>query len=159
MADSALLQIGEKAPDFTLPTGPDEQVSLSDYSGRPVILAFYPADWSSVCGDQMSLYNEMLSVFEEHNAQLLGISVDGIWSHLAFSKDRNLQFPLLSDFHPKGEVANKYGAYLKDKGICSRSLFVIDGQRIVRYCYESPLSENPGADGIIKALEAMSSNQ
>src|SRR5258706_14513622 len=97
------LPIGTKAPDFTLRTTPDQKVSLSDFKGRNVILAFYPADWSPVCGDQLALYNEMRDQFENFNASLLAISVDGIWCHLAYGKDRNLHFILLSDFEPKGE--------------------------------------------------------
>src|SRR5271154_6364181 len=105
------LQSGTAAPDFTLSVTPDQKLSLRDLRGRPVILAFYPADWSPVCGDQMGLYNEILSEFEKHHAQLLGISVDGAWCHDAFSKDRHLHFPLLSDFEPKGAVAKKFGVY------------------------------------------------
>src|SRR5437870_1901697 len=110
------LPAGTPAPDFTLNHAPDERLSLRDYRGRPVILAFYPADWSPVCGDQMTLYNEVLSEFQRYGAQLLGISVDGVWCHAAFAKHRNLHFPLLSDFEPKGEVSRRYGAYRKKEG-------------------------------------------
>src|SRR5215467_15992475 len=96
---------GTIAPDFRLPTGPDQESSLSDFGGRPVVLVFYPADWSPVCSDQLALYNELLPEFYEFDAQIIGISVDGIWSHLAFSKDRKFHTPLLSDFEPKGAVA------------------------------------------------------
>ena len=103
----AALKAGTTAPDFTLPSGPNEKLSLSDFRGRPLILAFYPADWSPVCGDQMALYNEVLPEFERFNAALLGLSVDGVWCHRAFRQNRNLRFPLVSDFEPKGEVARK----------------------------------------------------
>src|SRR5256885_9805623 len=103
---STALPAGAAAPDFTLKSTPDEKVSLSDFRGRPVILAFYPADWSPVCGDQMALYNEVLPEFQRFNAELLGISVDGPWCHRAYREHRNLRFPLLSDFEPKGEVAS-----------------------------------------------------
>src|SRR6201984_751382 len=93
---------GTAAPDFTLASAPGRTVSLADFRGQPVILAFYPADWSPVCGDQMALYNEILPEFHRFNAELIGISVDGIWCHLAFAKDRKLRFPLLTDFEPKG---------------------------------------------------------
>src|SRR5277367_4151358 len=96
---------GARAPDFTLHSTPDQTVSLSDFGGRPVILAFYPADWSPVCSDQMALYNEILPEFENYDAALFGISVDGAWCHLAFARDRKLRFPLLSDFEPKGDVS------------------------------------------------------
>src|SRR5918996_132240 len=103
------LQSGRPAPDFRLSSTPDQVVSLSKLRGHPVVLAFYPADWSPVCGDQMALYNEILPEFRRFNAELLGISVDGVWCHLAFEHDRRLHFPLLSDFEPKGSVANHYG--------------------------------------------------
>ncbi len=103
------LATGTRAPDFTLHSTPDQTVSLRDFQGRPVILAFYPADWSPVCGDQMTLYNEILPEFQGCGAELLGISVDGVWSHRAFAESRRLHFPLLADFEPKGEVARRYG--------------------------------------------------
>ena len=99
---SAILSAGTVAPDFVLRSTPDQVVSLREFRGKAVVLAFYPADWSPVCGDQMALYNEMLSEFKGLNAQLLGISVDGSWCHAAFSKDRKLHFPILADSEPKG---------------------------------------------------------
>src|SRR5665213_887817 len=98
----AALPPGTAAPDFSLQSTPDQRVRLSEFRGQPVVLAFYPADWSPVCGDQMALYNEMLSEFQELNAELMGISVDGSWCHAAFSQNRKLHFPLLADFEPKG---------------------------------------------------------
>jgi peroxiredoxin len=122
MAD--LLAPGTKAPDFTLHATPDQTVSLSELTGRPVILAFYPADWSPVCGDQMALYNEILPEFHKHRAELLGISVDGVWCHAAFAHDRRLHFPLLADFEPKGAVASMYGVpggrILRTGSVCHR---------------------------------------
>jgi len=152
---SELLSPGTQAPDFSLRVTPDQRLSLSDLRGRPVILAFYPADWSPVCGDQMALYNEILPEFQKHNAELLGISVDGVWCHSAFAKDRNLHFPLLADFEPKGAVAKSYGAYFEAAGITERALFVIDKDGIIRWSYCSPIAVNPGADGILEALEAL----
>jgi peroxiredoxin len=145
------------APDFTLKTTPDQKVSLADFRGSPVILAFYPADFSPVCGDEMSLYNEILPEFQRFGAEIMGISVDGVWCHLAFSKARNLHFPLLSDFEPKGEVARKYGIYNKQEGICERALFVINKDGIIHWSYISPIGINPGAAGILKALESLDS--
>lgn len=153
------LQPDTPAPDFTLHTTPDQSVSLSEFRGQPVILAFYPADWSPVCGDQMALYNEILPEFHRYNAELLGISVDGIWSHLAFAKDRNLHFPLLSDFEPKGAVAREYGAYREHDGTSERALFVIDSAGVIRWSHVSPVGINPGADGILTALEAIQSSE
>ncbi len=149
---------GTAAPDFTLHSTPDQTVSLHEFRGRPVILAFYPADWSPVCGDQMSLYNEVLSEFQRYDAELLGISVDGAWCHAAFAGARKLHFPLLADFEPKGAVARTYGAFRDHDGFCERALFVIDGEGIIRWSYVSPVGVNPGADGILRALDALAPN-
>ena len=152
---ATLLQPGTPAPDFTLHSTPDQAVSLSEFRGRPVILAFYPADWSPVCGDQMALYNQILPEFSEYDAELIGISVDGVWCHAAFARDRNLHFPLLADFEPKGAVARRYGAYREHDGTTARSLFVIDADGVIRWSYCSPVGVNPGADGILRALDAL----
>src|SRR5271163_3220523 len=128
-----ILNAGTAAPDFNLQVTPDQRLSLSELRGRPVILAFYPADWSPVCGDQMALYNEVLPEFQRRNAALLGISVDGPWCHAQFAKDRHLHFPLLSDFEPKGEVAKKYQAFRAAEGVCERALFVIDKNGMIAW--------------------------
>jgi peroxiredoxin len=150
-----ILQPGTPAPDFTLHVTPDQKLSLGELRGRPVILAFYPADWSPVCGDQMALYNEVLPEFQRYNAELVGISVDGAWCHAEFAKNRRLHFPLLADFEPKGEVARKYLAYRDDDGFSERALFVIDKKGIIFWSYCSPVGVNPGADGILEALEKL----
>ena len=150
---SNILPAGTAAPDFTLHATPDQTLTLQGLRGRPVILAFYPADWSPVCGDQMALYNEVLPEFQRFNAELLGISVDGVWCHVAFSRDRKLHFPLLADFEPKGAVAKHYGAFRDADGVCERALFVIDKKGIIAWSYCSPIAVNPGADGILQALE------
>jgi peroxiredoxin len=152
---AAILPAGARAPDFELHATPDQLVSLSDFRGRTVILAFYPADWSPVCGDQMALYNEILPEFHKMGAEMIGISVDGAWCHAAFAAARKLHFPLLSDFEPKGAVAHAYGAYREGEGTSERALFVIDGEGVIRWSYCSPVGVNPGADGILEALEAM----
>ena len=146
---------GTEAPDFRLPSTPDQTLSLMEFRGQPVILVFYPEDWSPVCSDQLALYQELLPEFQKFNAELLGISVDGIWSHLAFAKDRNLEFPLLADFEPKGEVARTYQVYRAADGTSERALYVIDADGIVRWSYVSPVGINPGADGILRALESL----
>jgi peroxiredoxin len=156
---SSILAAGNVAPDFTLRVTPDQDLTLSDLRGRPVILAFYPADWSPVCGDQMTLYNEVLPEFRKHDAELLGISVDGVWCHAAFARDRHLHFPLLSDFEPKGAVARKYGAYRKKDGFAERALFVLDRDGTIAWSYCSPIAVNPGADGILEALEQLSAQE
>ena len=124
-----------------------------------MILAFYPADWSPVCGDQMGLYNEVLSEFHRLKAVLVGISVDGSWCHAAFAKDRKLHFPLLADFEPKGAVARSYGVYRDADGVTERALFVIDPEGTIYWSYVSPIGVNPGADGILAALEELASPQ
>ena len=146
---------GTPAPDFQLNVTPDQKLSLSELRGKPVVLAFYPFDFSPVCGDQLALYNEIISEFQSHNATLLGISVDSAWCHAAFTKDHNLHFPLLADFEPKGEVARAYGAYRDAEGMAERALYVIDKDGIIRWSYCSPIGVNPGADGILDALEAL----
>jgi peroxiredoxin len=148
---------GTVAPDFTLPSTPDQSVSLSEFRGQPVVLVFYPEDWSPVCSDQLALYQELLPEFQRLDAELVGISVDGIWSHLAFAKDRSLHFPLLADFEPKGEVSRRYQVYRSSDGTSERALYVIDADGIVHWSYVSPVGINPGADGILRALEELES--
>ena len=148
-----ILSPGTTAPDFNIPVAPDRKLSLSELRGRPVVLAFYPADWSPVCGDQMALYNEILPEFQKYDAELIGISVDGVWCHAAFAKDHHLHFPLAADFEPKGNVSQAYGAYRAADGVSERALFVIDREGVIAWSYLSPIGENPGADGILEALE------
>jgi peroxiredoxin len=154
-----LVPVGTAAPDFTLPSTVGGEVTLSALRGKPVILAFYPADWSPVCSDQLSLYQAVLPEFEQFGATLLGISVDSIWSHLAFAKSRGITFPLLSDFEPKGRVSREYGVYDEAGGTSERALFVLDPEGVVFWNHLSPRTVSPGADGILKALERMSEKQ
>ncbi len=149
------LPAGTKAPEFSLKSTPDQMVGLSDFKGRPVVLAFYPADWSPVCGDELAVFNQALREFEKYDAELLGISVDSAWCHVAFAQNRNLHFPLLADFNPKGEVAERYGVYLPQDGEAARALFVIDESGVIRWSYLSPIGVSPGADGILNALEEL----
>ena len=151
-----ILSKGSMAPRFHLFATPDQKLNLSDLKGKRVILAFYPADWSPVCSDQMALYNEILGLFKKFNAQVIGVSVDSKWCHMAFAKSRNLGFPLLSDFEPKGFVSKLYGAYNEIDGESKRALFVIDEEGIIQWSYLSPDAINPGADCILDALEEMS---
>lgn len=146
---------GMPAPDFSLPATPTDRLALRDLRGRAVILAFYPADWSPVCGDQMAFYNECLDEFAGHDARVLGISVDGPWCHAAFARERKLRFPLLADFEPKGAVARAYGVYRAQDGFCERALFVVDAAGIIRWRFVSPIEVNPGADGILAALVSL----
>jgi peroxiredoxin len=156
---SSALPGGTPAPDFELLSTPDQKVDLNHFRGRPVVLVFYPADWSPVCGDQLALYNELLPEFDRHAAQILGLSVDGVWCHTAYAQHRKLHFPLLADFEPKGRVAERYGVYRKPDGVAERALFVVDGRGVIRWSYVSPLGVNPGADGILRALEALNAKE
>jgi peroxiredoxin len=146
---------GTPAPDFRLKDTPDQGVSPGDFRGRPVVLAFYPADWSPVCSDQMVLYQEVMPEFQKYDAQILGISVDGVWCHLAFAKHHNIHFPLLADFEPKGEVSRAYHAYRQGDGFSERALYVLDPEGSIYWSYLSPVGVNPGADGILRALDDM----
>jgi len=155
------LDTGSRAPSFSLAASsrdadePRDWLTDNDFRGRPLILAFYPADWSPVCSDQMALYNAVLPEFERFGAALLGISVDGAFCHQAFARDRKLRFPLLADFEPKGQMARDYGVYRETAGTAERALFVLDGGGVVRWRYVSPINVNPGADGILRALESL----
>ena len=152
-APHGALPAGTPAPDFTLRCTADQSLTLSEFKGTPVILAFYPADWSPVCGDQMALYNQILPEFKRYGAEMVGISVDGVWCHQAFAEARNLHFPLLSDFEPKGEIARQYGVYRDREGVCQRALFVIDSDGVIRWSHVSPIGVNQGAEGILSALD------
>ena len=147
-----ILLKGEVAPSFELFATPDQKLKLSDLKGRRVILAFYPSDWSPVCGDQMAIYNESLRLFHKLNAEVIGVSVDSKWCHMAFAQNRSFHFPLLSDFEPKGNVSRSYGAYNEIEGQSKRALFVIDEQGVIQWSHLSPDGNNPGADGILEAL-------
>ena len=155
MATNSILQPGATAPDFTLRCTPDVTLRLSELRGRPVVLAFYQADWSPVCGEQMSLYNEMHEEFAEYGAQVVGVSVDGVWCHRAFARAKHIHFPLLADSEPKGEVSSAYGAYDDERGTSKRALFVIAHDSVIRWSYLSPTGVNPGAEGILHALESL----
>jgi len=152
---TAVLAPGQIAPDFTLPAGPSQKVRLADFRGKPVVLVFYPADWSPVCGDQLAFYNEITDEFDRYGAKLLALSVDGPWCHAAFAEQRKLDITLLSDFEPKGAVARQYGVYRAKDGLTERALFVIDAKGVIRWSYVSPIAINPGADGLLAALEAI----
>lgn len=151
------LTAGTPAPDFTLRATPDQTVSLSELRGHPVVLIFYPADWSPVCTDELAVFNQLLSEFQRMNAILLGISVDGVWCHGAFADARNLNFQLLSDFEPKGKVAREYGVYREKEGSSARATFVIDKDGVIAWSEVSPAGINPGAAGPLEAVEKLTS--
>jgi len=157
-APSQILAPGTPAPDFTLPYAPGKPMTLSRSLDKLIVLIFYPADWSPVCGDQLGLYNEILDEFQRYDAQLIGISVDGVWCHAQYAKERQFGFKLLADFEPKGAVARQFGAYRAADGLCERAIFVIDTKGIIRWSYLSPIDQNPGADGILAALDDLAAS-
>jgi peroxiredoxin len=151
---------GERAPGFTLPLSEQRRMSLDEFRGRPVILVFYPADWSPVCSEQMALYQGMVPEFERHEAQLIGISVDSVWSHRAFAESRGINYPLLSDFEPKGEVSRLYGSYSETTGTAQRTLFLLDRDGVVAWSHRAdPQERNPGGEGVLAALEVLSTER
>ncbi|MDX6589589.1 MAG: hypothetical protein QOI84_863 [Solirubrobacterales bacterium] len=148
-----MIAVGEPAPDFTLRDQDGEDVSLSDYRGRKVMLVFYPADFSPVCGDQLSIYQEVKPEIAEKGAELIGISVDSSWAHKAFQEKIGIDTTLLADFEPKGEVARAYGSYLDGAGTANRTLVLVDENGMVAWTYESPSpGEFPGANVVFDAL-------
>jgi len=150
-----VLEEGALAPDFTLNDDEGNVVTLSQVAA-PVVLIFYPADWSPVCSDELSVFSAARHLFEDRGAKLLGISVDGVWCHKAFRSQRNLSFPLLADFEPKGAVARSFGVYREGDGFTERALFVLDRDGRVAWSEVSPVGENPGANGALRAVEALS---
>ncbi len=151
-ADAAALPPGSRSP-------PDKWISLDQHRGSPVVLVFYPADFTPVCGEELAIFNEVLPELERHGAKVFGISVDSAWCHRAFAQDRHLRFPLLADFHPKGEVAGRYHSYREQDGFSERSLFVLDRDGKVFWSYVSPIDVNPGVDGVLDALERLDGEQ
>jgi peroxiredoxin len=149
-----VIEPGTKAPDFSLPDQDGNEVSLSDFAGQKLVLCFYPLDFSPVCTDQLSLYQEVLEELESKGAKLVGISVDSAYCHAAFRKQLNLTMPLLADFNPKGKVSQAYGAWIEGAGISNRALVLIeDGE--VKWSYAAPNpGEIPGANLVFDALSA-----
>jgi peroxiredoxin (alkyl hydroperoxide reductase subunit C) len=151
-----MIAAGEPAPDFTLRNQDGEQVSLADFRGRRVMLVFYPLDFSPVCSDQLSIYQEVKPQIEEKGVELVGISVDHGFAHKAFQEKLGIDTQLLADFEPKGEVARAYGAYIEQTGHANRSLVLVDEDGVVEWVHESPTPlEIPGANVIFDALASV----
>ena len=149
-----MIEVGEKAPDFTLNDQDREEVSLSDFGGAKLMLVFYPADFSEVCSDQLAIYQEVLGEIEAAGVKLVGVSVDSTETHKAFREKLGLEMPLLADFHPKGEVSRAYGVYLEDYGVANRCLVLIDEEGVVRWTHQPPsITDIPGANLIFDALD------
>ncbi len=158
----AIIQVGAQAPDFELPSSelendkPGKKIKLSDFRGKKnVVLAFYPLDFSPVCTGEMQCFRDDLSALDGVDAQVIGVSVDSAWTHAAFKRELGLKFPLVADFHPKGEMAAKFGLYLADKGITGRATVVVDKSGKVAWAKEQGLGEARDNKAIIAALAAL----
>ena len=150
-----MIEPGSSAPDFALPDQDGNIVKLDDLRGQTTVLVFYPLDWSPTCTDQLNVYQEVLGELEAAGAKLAGISVDSAWTHKAFQQHLGVTIPLLADFHPKGEVSARFGAYNEKYGVSRRALVMIGPDLEVKWAYKSPSPlEIPGANLIFDALEA-----
>ncbi len=148
-----MIEPGTSAPDFALPDQDGNIVKLEDLRGQTSVLVFYPLDWSSVCTDQLNVYQEVLADLEQEGVRLYGVSVDSAFSHKAFQDSLGITFPLLADFHPKGEVARAYGVFIEERGHNQRALVMIGSDLTVKWAYQSPTPlEIPGANLIFDAL-------
>lgn len=148
-----LLPAGTPAPDFSLAaSGGRSPLTLADFRGKPLIIAFYPADWSPVCGDQLVVYSEALDHLKRLGADIIGIAVDSAWCHRAYAEAQQIRFPLLADFEPKGAVARLYNSYDGQRGVARRTLFLVDAQDTIAWSYLSPDDVNPGLGGVMHAL-------
>ena len=149
-----MIAAGDQAPDFTLPDQDGNEVSLTDFRGRTMVLVFYPSDFSPVCTDQLNVYQEVLGELEEQGATLVGVSVDSAFAHKAFQEHLGITIPLLADFHPKGEVAKAYGVWAESHGVAGRCLVMVGPDGVVQWSYRSPSPlEIPGANLIFDALD------
>ncbi len=148
--------IGGRAPDFEAPASPDgAKLKLSHYRGSPVVLVFYPGDFTPVCTSELGIFNELLPEFEAFGAEVFGLSCDSVSAHIAYAKELNVRIPLISDFHPKGQISKSYNVYRDDIGASERALVVIDGEGLISWACVSPIETNPGADGVLEALEGL----
>jgi peroxiredoxin len=150
------IAVGEKAPEFTLKDQNQKEVSLKDFHGKNVVLAFYPLDFSPVCTKEHSCFRDDFNQFQGLNAQIVGISVDSTWSHNAYAQKMGINYPLLADFHPKGDVAKKFGLYLEDKGITNRATVILDKEGIVRYVQVYDIPQQRQNQDLVKALSTLS---
>ena len=150
-----LPKIGEQAPNFRLALTAEQTLTLRHFHGRPVVLIFHPFNWDPVSEAQLTLYQGWQERLKRFNAAMIAISVDNVWCQLAFARRHRLGFPLLSDFHPKGMVSQRYGVYNLETGASERALFVLDAAAIVQWQHQVPPRVNPGVDGILTALEML----
>ena len=146
------IAVGQPAPDFTLKDQNQKDVKLSEYRGKKVVIVFYPLDWSPVCTNEHTCFVSDLRQFEKLNAQVLGLSVDSVWSHKAFAEKLGIRYPLLADFQPRGAVAEKFGVYLADKGITGRAIAIVDKAGKIAWLKNYEILTVPDMDEVSQAL-------
>lgn len=150
------LSRGAAAPELDIPATPEgKRIALGDQRGSPTVLVFYPGDFTPVCTGELGLFNELLPELQAFGAKVFAISCDSLWSHIVYANELNLRIPLLTDFHPKGEVCRRFDVYRDDIGTAERALFVLDGDGRIFWSHVSPIEINPGADGVLVALEQL----
>lgn len=150
------LTVGDPAPDFELPDATRTPRTLSELRGKPVVLAFYPFDFSGTCSEEHACFADAMPALAEADAQVIGVSVDHVHAHKAYAEARGIDYPLLADFHPKGEVGRAYGVYYEDKGFHARTIFVIDAEGVIRFVQENEISTVPDIDEIVAAVDQLS---
>ncbi|HEY1678804.1 MAG TPA: peroxiredoxin [Candidatus Sulfotelmatobacter sp.] len=145
--------IGAPAPEFTLKDQNQQEVSLANFRGKKrVVIIFYPLDWSPVCTKEHACLVSDMKRFEQLDAQVLGLSVDSVWSHKAYAEKMGIQYPLLADFQPRGAVASKYGVFLEDKGITGRAVSIVDREGKLAWHKNYDIPTVPPVDEIATAL-------
>lgn len=151
------LNEGDRAPDFALPTGPDESVRLSEVlsENEYAVLVFFPAAWSPTCGNEASIVEAVVAEIRRLGAGIIGVAADSYWSTRAWADELGLSFPIGSDSEPTGEVARAYGVD-HEGGVCRRAQFIINSDREIVFSYEAPIDKSPGAQMILKKLEELS---
>jgi len=146
------IAVGQAAPDFSLKDQNQKDVKLSDYRGKNVVIVFYPLDWSPVCTNEHACFVNDMKQFEKLNAQVLGLSVDSVWSHKAFAEKMGIRYPLLADFQPRGAVASKFGVYLEEKGITGRAIAIVDRGGKIAWFKQYDIPTVPDMKEVAEAL-------
>jgi peroxiredoxin len=146
------IAVGQAAPEFVLKDQEEKEIRLSDYRGKNVVMVFYPLDWSPVCTNEHACFVNELKTFDKLNAQILGLSVDSVWSHKAWADKLGIRYPLLADFHPRGAVAEKFGVYLSDRGITGRAIAVIDRQGKIAWFKQYEILQLPDVGEVSSVL-------
>lgn len=147
------IAVGQPAPEFALKDQNQQEVKLADFKGKKnVVMVFYPLDWSPVCTNEHSCFVNEMKQFEQLEAQVLGLSVDSVWSHKAYAEKMGIRYPLLADFHPRGAVAQKYGLYLEDRGITGRAIAIINTAGKVAWFKQYDIPTLPDIQEVAQAL-------